>query len=172
MACTTTILFLIFNRAKLSARVFKKIREAKPIRLFMAAYGPRKSVLGESDLCEVTRGVVDAMIDWPCEVYRLYRNKNLGCQKAVSSAIDWFFSHVEEGLILEDDTLPDPSFFQYAETLLERYRNSQEVMHISGDNFLANWLYSHFAQCFGLFEKSHLGSIKIHPLTVIPIKNE
>jgi hypothetical protein len=135
MACTTPILFLIFNRAELSARVFKKIREAKPCRLFIAADGPRKSLAGETELCQETRGIVDAMIDWPCEVYRLYRNENLGCQKAVSSAIDWFFSQVEEGIILEDDTLPHVSFFQYSETLLDRYRNCPDVMHISGNNF-------------------------------------
>lgn len=135
MACDTPVLFLIFNRAGLSARVFEKIREVKPNRLFIAADGPRKSVSRETELCQETRSVIDAMIDWPCEVYRLYRNENLGCQKAVSSAIDWFFSQVEEGIILEDDTLPNSSFFQYSETLLERYRNYPDVMHISGNNF-------------------------------------
>lgn len=128
------VLFLFFNRPKTAKAVFAAIRNARPPRLFLAADGPRESVAGEDKMCQETRASVEAMIDWPCEVQRLYREHNLGCRVAVSSAIDWFFSYVEEGIILEDDTLPDPSFFRFAEVLLERYRNKPEVMHISGNN--------------------------------------
>ena len=131
----TPVLFLFFNRPETARKVFAAIREARPERLFLAADGPRDLQPGEVEFCQKTRESVEALIDWPCEVYRLYRNENLGCQKAVSSAIDWFFCQVEEGIILEDDTLPDLSFFRYSETLLERYRHSPEVMHISGNNF-------------------------------------
>lgn len=130
-----SVLFLYFNRPKTAKTVFESIRDARPQHLFLAADGPRESVVGEDKLCRDTRAAVEALIDWPCEVHRLYREHNLGCRVAVSSAIDWFFSHVEEGIILEDDTLPDLSFFQFSEILLERYRTSPEVMHISGNNF-------------------------------------
>lgn len=135
MAYDTPILFLVFKRAEPALRVLEQIRKIRPKHLFIAADGPRQGVEGESVLCSETRKKVEARIDWDCKVSRLYRDGNLGCQKSVSSAIDWFFSQVEEGVILEDDTLPDTSFFRYAETLLERYRNSPEVMHISGNNF-------------------------------------
>ena len=75
------------------------------------------------------------MIDWDCEVKTLFRENNLGCKVAVSSAIDWFFEQVEEGIILEDDCLPDQSFFGYCEELLEKYRDDERIMMISGDNF-------------------------------------
>ena len=95
------------------------------------------------------------MVDWPCEVQTLFRNTNLGCKDAVSSAITWFFSHVEEGIILEDDCLPDPSFFRYCVELLERYRNDARVMMVSGYNPVRNmqtqesYLFSMYGAIWG-----------------------
>ena len=129
-----SVLFLFFNRPETTIKVFETIRSAKPEKLFLAADGPRADRAGDAALCQETRRLVEAMIDWPCEVQRLYREVNLGCRVAVSSAIDWFFTHVDEGIVLEDDTLPSPSFFQFAETMLERYRDNNRVMHISGNN--------------------------------------
>ena len=95
----------------------------------------RANIPGENQLCAKTQHEIESLIDWDCEVKRLYREENLGCRVAVSSAIDWFFSHVEEGIILEDDTLPSESFFSFAETMLTRYRGDDKVMHVSGNNF-------------------------------------
>ncbi len=130
----TPILFLIFNRKDTTEKVFKRIREIKPKYLFIAADGPRANKDGENEKCKQTRNIV-SQIDWDCDVKTLFRDKNLGCKIAVSSAITWFFSHVEQGIILEDDCLPHASFFKYCETLLNRYKNDEDVMHIGGNNF-------------------------------------
>ena len=130
----TPILFLIFNRMECSLRVLEAIRAEKPKCLFIAADGPRSSVDNEDNICQQVRLAVDSAIDWDCEVKRLYRDKNLGCRIAASSAIDWFFDEVHEGIILEDDTLPTKSFFSFAETMLDRYRDNVEIMHVSGNN--------------------------------------
>jgi hypothetical protein len=74
-------------------------------------------------------------VDWDCEVKTLFRDSNLGCKEAVASAIDWFFENVEEGIILEDDCLPEPDFFRFCSQLLERYRDEPSVMQIAGVNF-------------------------------------
>ena len=131
----TPVLFIFFKRPLVTERVFKTIRAARPDRIFLAADGPRQDRRGEADLCNKTRALIEEMIDWPCEVNRLYRSRNLGCRVAVSSAIEWFFEHVEEGIILEDDTLPSESFFRFAETMLARYQDDDKVMHVSGNNF-------------------------------------
>lgn len=131
----TPILFLIFNRPDVTVRVFAEIRVAQPKQLFIAADGPRVGKEGEAELCDETRKLVMEQIDWECDVKTLFREDNLGCRRAVSGAISWFFDNVEEGIVLEDDCLPDPSFFSYCSELLERYRNDERVMMISGDNF-------------------------------------
>lgn len=131
----TPILFLVFNRLEEVTLVFEQIRQQQPTRLFIAADGPRAAIPGEEALCMATRAYVLEHIDWPCEVKTLFRSTNLGCGKAVSTAIDWFFEEVEEGIILEDDCVPDTTFFSFCTALLERYRDQHHVMHIGGSNF-------------------------------------
>lgn len=129
------VLFLIFNRADTTSRVFEAIRRARPPRLYVAADGARAGKAGEAQLCEETRAVIKR-VDWPCEVKTLFRDQNLGCKVAVSQAIGWFFDNEEQGIILEDDCLPEDVFFNYCDELLERYKDDLRVMCISGDNFL------------------------------------
>lgn len=130
----TAVLFLVFNRPDTTRRVFESIRRAKPPRLYVAADGPRPGREGESLRCEETRRIATA-VDWPCEVRTLFRDTNLGCKRAVSSAISWFFQHEEQGIILEDDCLPHEDFFPFCETLLDRYVADERVWAITGDNF-------------------------------------
>lgn len=128
------VLFLIFNRPENTKKVFQSIREAKPTRLFIAADGPRKDKIGEQNLCNETRKIVEA-VDWECIVKTLYRNENLGCKYAVSQSITWFFDNVSEGIILEDDCLPSNDFFRFCDQLLEKYREDTRIRFIGGSNF-------------------------------------
>ncbi len=99
MSFDVAILFLVFNRPELTARVFQTIRERKPSRLYVAADGPRSAKAGEWELCAQVRREVEN-VDWPCEVRTLYRPENLGCGRSVSEGITWFFEQEEEGIIL------------------------------------------------------------------------
>jgi hypothetical protein len=128
------ILFLIFNRPEMTERVFERIRAVRPRRLYVSADGPRMQKAGEDQQCVKTRRIIEK-VDWPCEVKTNFSDANLGCRRAVSSGIDWFFRSVSEGIILEDDCLPEISFFHFCETLLQYYRNDDRVMHIGGANF-------------------------------------
>lgn len=130
----TPIAFLIFNRPDTTEKVFTRIREAKPTKLLVVADGPRLDRIGEAQKCALTRAIIDR-VDWDCEVITNYSDINLGCKRRVSSGIDWVFQQVDEAIILEDDCLPDLSFFRYCEELLERYRDDTRIMFISGDNF-------------------------------------
>lgn len=130
----TPVLLLVFNRPETTGSVFEIIRALKPHHLYIAADGPRSMVPGEKELCHQVKQIV-AQVDWPCEVQQLYRAENLGCKLAVSGAINWFFDQVEEGIILEDDCLPAPSFFNFCEQMLSMYRDDLNVWHISGNNF-------------------------------------
>ncbi len=127
------VLFIIFNRPETTKKVFARIREARPEYFFIAADGPRADKTEEKEKCEAARQIA-TQVDWPCEVKTLFRDKNLGCGAAVSSAIDWFFDNIEQGIILEDDCLPCPSFFGFCTEMLERYADEANVMMISGSN--------------------------------------
>jgi hypothetical protein len=150
----TPILFLIFNRPELTQKTFRKIREVRPEKLFIAADGPREDNSKDEQKCVETRNIIKN-INWPCEVKTLFREKNMGCKYAVSSAIDWFFENVDEGIILEDDCMPNKSFFKFCEKMLEKYRNKEKIMHISGStnkinlDMKTNYYFSHIAYIWG-----------------------
>jgi hypothetical protein len=128
------ILLIIFRRPDTTKFVFESIRKVRPKQLFIAADGPRPDRPDDVSLREETIGIV-SQIDWPCEVKTWYKTENVGCGRNISSALDWFFGEVEEGIILEDDTVPSDSFFPYCAEMLERYRGDERIMHIGGVNF-------------------------------------
>ena len=135
------VLFLVFNRPDVTKKVFEAIRQAQPAKLYIAADGPRADREGEAERCIQTRQLFEN-IDWDCEIHTLFREHNLGCKEAISSAVTWFFEQEEEGIILEDDCLPSPSFFKYCDTLLKKYRFDTRIRHITGANH-------HFGRTWG-----------------------
>ena len=136
---TTPILLILFNRPDLAKLVLSKLQAVRPIVLYVAIDGPREGHATDSMQVAQCVALLD-LIDWPCTIHRLIRDNNLGCKQSVSSAIDWFFDEVEEGIILEDDCLPDLTFFSFCADLLTRYRHDVRVMHIGGANLAAgNW---------------------------------
>lgn len=130
----TPVVFIIFNRPDTTARVFSEIAKAKPPKLLVVADGPRANRPGEAEKCAAARAIIRT-VDWDCEVLTNYSDTNLGCKKRVSSGLDWVFDQVPEAIILEDDCLPEPTFFRFCEELLVRYRDDERIGMISGDNF-------------------------------------
>lgn len=130
----TPVAFLIFNRPETTEKVFAEIAKAKPPILLVVADGPRTDRPEEINKCTRTRAIIN-QIDWECEVLTNYTDTNMGCKKRISSGLEWIFDTVEEAIILEDDCLPDPTFFRFCEELLNKYRNDERIAMISGDNF-------------------------------------
>ncbi|MCK4664221.1 MAG: hemolysin hemolytic protein [Bacteroidales bacterium] len=147
----TPILYIIYNRVEHVKQTFSQIIKTKPKKLFIAADGPDVLKNGDDYKCKVTRELVLSEINWACEVKTLFRERNLGCKIAVSSAIDWFFENVEQGIILEDDILPDKSFFYFCQELLIKYRYDTRIMQINGLNHFnsVDISYSYFFAKFG-----------------------
>jgi len=146
---------LVCDRPQATRKVFERIREAQPRKLYVAADGPRPDDPEAPRLCAEARAVVQHA-DWECDVHTLLRERNLGCKRAVSSAITWFFENVEEGIVLEDDCLPHPTFFRFCAELLERFRHDERLMSIGGNNFraappngTASYTFSAYPQIWG-----------------------
>ncbi len=130
----TPVALLIFQRPDTTAKVFAEVARARPRKLLVVADGPRANREGEAERCAAARRIIEG-VDWPCEVLTNYAERNLGCKHRVSTGLDWVFEQVPEAIILEDDCVPDVSFFRYCEELLMRYRDDERVMCISGTNF-------------------------------------
>lgn len=130
----TPVLLIIFNRPAPTQQIFNAIRQSRPQQLFVVADGPRADKEGEKEKCDQTRHIIQ-QVDWECELHTLFRDQNMGCGFGVAAAISWFFEHVEEGIILEDDCLPHPDFFPFCTELLDYYRRQTQIMIVSGNNF-------------------------------------
>ncbi len=152
MAFETPILFIIFNRPDHSQKVFDALKKIEPSNLYIAADGPRASIPSDRDKCKKTREIIN-QIDWPCKINTLFRDENLGCGKGPADAISWLFSNEEYGIILEDDCVPDRSFFFFCEELLKKYKYDSRIMHIAGTNhnpaFVRDIEYSYFFSQIG-----------------------
>ncbi len=131
----TPVLLIVFNRPDKVKRLITALAEIKPREVYIAADGPRSHKAADAELCEETRKLVSTL-PWECNIHTNFQEKNLGCKIGVSTAISWFFTKVEEGMILEDDCIPTPSFFTYCTENLKRYRGNEKVMHISGSTFI------------------------------------
>ena len=131
----TPVLLLIFNRPETTFEVFDAIREARPKALFISADGPRKDRVDDLVKCDAARSIVNK-VDWDCDLKVHFQDQNLGCGRGPANGIAWFFQHVEEGIILEDDCLPAPGLFPFCSELLKRFRHDNRVMEIGATNFI------------------------------------
>lgn len=151
----TPITFIIFKRPHTTAKVFERIRQVQPKKLFVIADGPRSDREGEAEKCAATRAIIEK-VDWDCEVIKNYSEVNLGCARRVSSGLDWVFENVEETIILEDDCIPHITFFQFCEELLEKYRNDSRITSIAAQNAQLgqkrtdySYYFSSYSHCWG-----------------------
>lgn len=145
------ILITIFNRPKNTAQVIDALRKIKPSRIFIHADGPRDGVYHDRALCEAARKEI--RIDWECDVQWKISPSNIGCKKGMFDGISWFFEQVDAGIVLEDDCVPDPSFFVFCGELLEKYKDDYRVFGISGNNFIPT---NNFAASYYFLKTTHI----------------
>lgn len=148
------VLFICFNRLEIAKKSFKKIVELKPQKLYIACDGARETIKDEKEKVQKIRDEILRMITWSCEVRTLFQNKNLGCGKAVYTAISWLFEKEELGIILEDDCLVNNSFFKFMEEILIKYKNDERIGMIRGTNFIGekienSYTFTKFPGCWG-----------------------
>lgn len=149
------VLFIIFNRPEIAHTSFLKIKAFKPKKLFIASDGPRPEREGEFEIVNRTRNLILNEIDWECDVRTMFKESNLGCGEGVYTAINWFFSQVEYGVIIEDDCLAGDSFFKYAHEMLIKYKDDDRIGMIAGHNaytmekYPYSIVYSQFKACWG-----------------------
>jgi hypothetical protein len=146
--CNTPVTYFIYNRPEKTKRSFQAIRKARPNRLFIVADGPKDEV--DSLKVLETREIVDN-IDWECEVVRIFSEKNRGCALGVSSGITEVLSIVDRTIILEDDIVASEDFFVFQERMLERYKDDERVMMVTGWNSFVEYPIEGYD---GFFSKS------------------
>lgn len=156
MAFDVPVLFIIFSRPDTTRQVMEEIRKRKPSTLLVFCDGPRPGKPDDPAKIAASKAVIET-VDWECDLKLNYQTENYGCGMGPKLAIDWLFSMYDRGIILEDDCLASASFFEFCEEMLQRYEGNQEIMHISGVNFLKphethcreDYYFSKHQHCWG-----------------------
>lgn len=130
----TPVLLLAFNRPELTNRVFDKIREVKPEKLYVAVDAPRENRKDDVENSLAVKKIVEN-VDWPCETHYLYQEKNLGCSRSGVTAWNWIFQHEDRMIFVEDDGLGCPEAFFFIEDMLERYKDDERVAYVGSVNY-------------------------------------
>jgi len=140
------VLLLVFNRPNHTRQVINRLREIGARHIYVssdAADQPKSQ-----DRVDRVRRIVTEEIDWDCDVTINLRSENRGLRLGVLAGIDWFFSKVEEGIILEDDCLPSRDFFRFCAELLPLYRRDCRIFHIAGENSADVKISQPWSYCF------------------------
>lgn len=144
------VLLITFNRPLHTQKVLKSIIQSQPQDLFIFQDAPRDGNDSDVEKCGQVRKIIDEFTEHTgMSVHKYYSEKNLGCGAGPMTAINWFFSQVDEGIVMEDDCLPDPDFFGYCSELLEKYRDDERVMYISSTLYDDKW------KCEASYDFSH-----------------
>jgi hypothetical protein len=157
---TTPVVLIVFNRPEQTRKVLESISEARPEHLIVIADGPR---IGRSaDLVAVreTRELFDAL-PWSCSVERVFSKTNLGVRERILTGLDDVFSKYERAIIIEDDCLPSPDFLFFAQAILERYEENNQIGLVGGFNNGASvwssskYFFSRFPEIWGWATWAH-----------------
>jgi hypothetical protein len=150
------VLLTVFNRPHETRQVLARLRQVRPEKIYIAADGPRDGIGEDLKLCQQVRGLFEKEISWPAQVTTDFVNRNVGLRRRMASAITWALEHEDRVIVLEDDCLPDPSFFRFCTELLIRYADDRRVGAITGDNFQpegfdcgASYYFSRYPHCWG-----------------------
>ena len=152
----TPVLLIGFNRPDNMGKVFEQIRKSQPEVLYIAVDGARDNKPGETDRCKECQSFAQK-VDWPCDVHTLFRDKNVGCALGVSGAISWAFESTERLIILEDDCVPQESFFAFCDEMLEKYNGDTRIWQVCGRSYhpgsrffeKSDYVFSRYAHIWG-----------------------
>lgn len=131
------IVLLIFKRSDTLTQILKVIAQIKPQKLYIIADAGRSEE--ESYMVNKARNRIEELIDWPCEVIKNYAKENRGVFENIGQGARWVFEQEEKAIFLEDDNLPEVTFFEYCRQLLEKYEKNEKILWVCGTNYLGKY---------------------------------
>ena len=148
------ILLIGFNRPEHTRRVLEAIMAAQRKDLYVFQDGAREGNENDVKKCAEVRQVVEDMTKGSAvRLHTYFSDRNLGCGPGPMTALNWFFSENEYGIILEDDAVPHPDFFPFCEELLLKYKDDYEVRAI-GSMHLDTTTYGDGSYYFSMMNRT------------------
>lgn len=151
----TAVLLIVFNRLQTVKQVLASLQLVRPKKLYIFSDGPRPGISSDYDRILEVRQFLKNEVNWNCTLEIKENDTNLGCKYGPNSAIDWFFSREERGIILEDDCVPSTDFYRLCTEILNKYEDDMRVFGVSGTNFFgkketdSGYYFSNFFMIWG-----------------------
>ena len=135
--CKIPVALFIFKRKDTVLRIIERIAEVKPPKVYLLGDEGRND--SERQMVSECREAIEKAIDWDCETIRNYASENRGVYQNIGCGAKWVFEREERCIFIEDDNLPEVSFFRFCEELLEKYESNDDVLWICGTDYLAQY---------------------------------
>lgn len=131
------VVVFFFKRPDLILKVIERVKEVQPKKMYLFSDGGRTAE--EQIIVEDCRKQVEKAISWECEVVKNYASKNRGVYESIGKGALWVFQREEKAIFLEDDNLPEITFFYYCKEMLNLYENDSRVLWVCGTNYLEKY---------------------------------
>lgn len=128
------VVLFIFKRKDTVLRILNVLSKIRPAKIYLLSDGGRDE--NEKKIVNDCRRDIESSIDWDCEIVKRYHEDNVGIYNNIGLGARWVFSQEEMAIFLEDDNLPEISFFKYCDDLLIKYRNDSRILWVCGSNYL------------------------------------
>lgn len=131
------VVLLLFKRKDAALRIVERLKQAKVSKIYIMADQGRDDA--EIKLVEEAREAVENAIDWDCKVIKNYAKDNRGVYANIALGAKWVFEREKWAIFLEDDNLPELSFFPFCKELLQKYEHDNRILWICGTNYLGEY---------------------------------
>jgi len=147
------VVLIIYKRPAQTLEIVKLLRSLNPTKLYVMAEGPKNTQ--EIEICQRTCQIIkDTNWGSNTKIFTNYSSTNLGLKKRIVSGLNWVFEQEDQAIILEDDLVIDPSFFQFCDNLLGKYANDDRILSIVGSNFSTHRATSKYSYTFSHYTHS------------------
>lgn len=131
------VCLFMFQRKDTVLRIIERISHVKPKKMYLISDQGRNE--DEKHRVRECRKAVENAINWKCEVIKDYASENRGVFGNIGMGAMRVFQHEETAIFLEDDNLPEVTFFPYCKEMLERYKDNDRIVWVCGTNYLADY---------------------------------
>lgn len=138
----TPVAIFIYNRPEHTSKLIDALSQFQFKNLIFIADGAKT----EADQINCLRARELVQKDWGCHVDYVVSDINLGCRNRVVTGLDFVFQNYESAIILEDDCIPAPTFFDFCELALKRFEKNAEILMACGTVLVEprDYEYSYF----------------------------
>ncbi|HUT30671.1 MAG TPA: glycosyltransferase [Sedimentisphaerales bacterium] len=122
------VVLVTYNRPKHTLEVLKALRNLRAKKLYIFSDAPKRPE--DAQAVSLVRRLVHS-VDWTRPEI-VERTENVGLAANIVSAVDSVLERYDRLILLEDDCVPQPYFFDFMDACLRNYENDPKVFGISG----------------------------------------